>query len=161
MTKEFKVHMSGSSRLLVRISGPITELADMSGIRITPRQAVEVDLIHMTTINSSGIRTFRDWIGSLVNETIVLSYCPKVFIDQVNMVFNFLPTNVKITSFYVPYFCEESSEETNFLFRAGQEYAREGDDVKITWPRVLDSAGNEMKIDVNVAKYFVFLKTHG
>ncbi len=109
----------------------------------------------LKSINSIGI---REWIKLMQKlKTVQLSFleCPKVFIDQVNMIQGFAPTNTKILSFYVPYFNESNDSEKSILLVHGKHYT---DGKILELPKVLDEKGQEMEIDVVEAKYFKFLK---
>lgn len=70
----------------------------------------------VTTINSCGI---REWV-SLLNKlpatmSIVYENCPQVIIEQLSMVKGFIRDNIKVKSFYAPYFCESCDKESQHL----------------------------------------------
>ena len=89
------------------------------------------------------------------NAKINFNSCPKVIVDQINMVDGFLPTNGKVKSFFVPYFNDDAGSEKNVLFRYGTEFT-EG---QINPPAsVTDDQGNAMEMDVIESKYFKFIK---
>jgi anti-anti-sigma regulatory factor len=141
--------------LKVKMSGVIDEDAKLSEFSISGESKIEIDLNGVKSINSCGIREWLKWIGTAGSAQIKLFQCPKVIIDQINMVQGFLPINGKVLSFYVPYYSEESSEEKNILLSFGKDYT----DTEIKPPSsVLDEKGNVMEIDVVESKYFKFLK---
>jgi hypothetical protein len=83
--------------------------------------------------------------------------CPKIIVDQINMVAGFLPPAAIIESFFVPYYAESSGAEKMVLFVKDKEFK----DGELHPPAsVKDDAGEEMEMDVIEAKYFKFLK-HG
>ena len=138
-----------------KIIGNIDESFGQFNSQIPTFGKVEINLKDLKSINSSGI---REWIKLMLKMKPAQVYfyeCPKVFIDQVNMVQGFCPENAKIMSFYVPYFNDQSESEKNVLFVHGQHYV----DKKIqSLPKVVDDKGAEMEIDVVEAKYFRFIK---
>lgn len=154
----FQARISGRDRLLVRFSGPLTEVADLDPVRFKPNAPVEIDLGEVTTMNSVGVRSFGQWSNRLNNPIIELSHCPKVFINQLNLVRNLIPSRSRVISFYVPYFSESANEEKNVLFTSGLEYEKTAVGLQIRAPIVKTSGGSEMDLDVIPARYFQFLE---
>lgn len=155
-----KVIISGTDKLVIRMAGKINEAADLQLVNVPKAASIEVDLIDVTHINSVGIRQFRDWAMTLNTPVIWFSYCPRVFIDQVNMIDNFIPKHSRFMSFYVPYFSENTGEEKKVLFVHGEHFENKGGEVRMMWPVVTDSAGQGMELDVLPEKYFQFLSRY-
>ncbi len=155
-----KVQVSGKDRVVVRMSGKLNESADLQMVSLPPVSAVEIDLVDLTHINSIGIRNFRDWLLTVKAPELAFSYCPRVFIDQVNMVMDFLPKHAKVLSFYVPYYSDATGEDKLVLFTRGKEFQVVDGEVKLTFPEVLDSKGKEMDVDVIGDRYFGFLSKY-
>ena len=150
--------MLGREKLVMRISGKLNETAEFEMIRLPKSDSLEIDLVDLTLINSMGIRIFKDWVHRLGVPELRFSYCPRIFIDQVNMVSEFIPKNSKIHSFYVPYYNENSEEEKNVLFVRDEHFKLEDGEPMILAPEVKDSKGQAMEIDVLPEKYFAFIK---
>jgi len=154
---EFKAEKQGSSdEVKVRLQGHIDEDAQFAALGLDGAKKVVLDLDSVTAINSCGIREWIKWIRTApANSQIVYQKCPKVIVDQINMVAGFLPVNGKVESFYVPYYSEESGNEKMILFREGTEF-KQGE----VYPpdAVKDESGQAMEMDVIEAKYFKFLK---
>lgn len=150
--------MLGREKLVMRISGKMNESAEFDMIRLPKSESLEIDLVDLTLINSMGIRIFKDWVHRLEVPSLFFSYCPRIFIDQVNMVVDFIPKTSTIQSFYVPYYNEDSEEERNVLFVRNEHFKMENGEPVITFPDVKDSKGREMEIDVIAEKYFAFIK---
>ncbi len=151
-----KIQRQGS-HIQLSLGGTIDEDADFSLLDIRGGVEVAIDLSGIKSINSCGIREWIKWIASAGSAQVIYTKCPKVIVDQINMVDGFLPAKAKVASFYVPYFNEESGFEKNVLFRYGAEY-KEG---VLTPPKgVVDEEGNPMEMDVLEAKYFRFIKKH-
>lgn len=141
-------------KLTLKIAGTIDEDADFSQIATAGNTQIELDLEDLNSINSCGIREWIKWVGQTGASSIALVNCPKVIVDQINMVDGFLPVNGKVLSFFVPYFNEDVGSEKKVLFRYGNEFGDEG----VTPPKeVKDDDGNLMELDVIEAKYFKFL----
>jgi hypothetical protein len=143
-------------QLQLAFSGKIDEDADFSTVNISTTAKLEIDLDAVQTINSCGIREWIKWIRT-APASIHISYqkCPKVIVDQINMVEGFLPSGAEVKSFYVPYYNEDSGSEKNVLFLAGTHFGGG----KFNPPTdIKDPAGKPMEIDVIEAKYFKFLE---
>lgn len=150
---ECKIDKNGSA-FVVTLQGVIDEDADFGPHSLSGATSVHVDCEGIKSINSCGIREWINWISS-AQGSVVYDKCPKIIVDQVNMVQGFLPASGKLNSFYVPYYSEDSDEEKVVLFREGHEYTSQGD---LKPPAVVDSKGAEMEMDIIEAKYFKFLK---
>lgn len=160
MKEPLKIQVTGKDHMVVRLIGPISETSDLSTVRLPPHMPVELDLAGVTSINSVGIRIFRDWATKVSNATFHISYAPKVIIDQLNMITGMLPKQARVISFYVPYFSEESGEERNVLYLTGEHYRLVNGDVSVDDLVVKDSKGGLMEMDAMPERYFRFLKTY-
>lgn len=139
----------------VSVLGHIDEDADFSAASISGKGQVELDLDGIKAINSCGIREWIKWVNTASGAgKIVYKNCPKVVVDQINMVEGFLPSNGHVESFYVPYYSDDSGNEKNILFTHGKEFDNSG---VTNSPEVKDEDGSEMEMDVIEAKYFKFL----
>lgn len=144
--------------LIMAFSGQIDEDADFSKIVFPGGDRIVLDLEKVGSINSCGIREWIKWIRTAPpTAKLVYRYCPKVIVDQINMVAGFLPENGSVDSFYVPYYCESSGAEKMVLFQKGKEFKDSGE---VSPPSGIkcDESGEDMEIDVIEAKYFKFLK---
>lgn len=151
---DIKVNKAGD-KLNVSIGGTIDEDIDFSMYSLAGGQQVDIDMNQIKSINSCGIREWIKWMGTAGSASIQFINCPKVIVDQINMVDGFLPGSAKVQSFYVPYYNDDSGAEKNILFVRGTHF----DDGSLTPPEgVKDDSGNEMEMDVIEAKYFKFLK---
>jgi hypothetical protein len=137
--------------LLVHVSGKIDEDSNFSGCA-----SVILELENISAINSVGVREWIRWIKGFPSTLkLVVRKCPKIIVDQINMVSGFLPAGTVVESFYVPFFADISGEEKMVLFSIGKEYR--GGDV-FAPKQISDTTGAPMEMDVIEAKYFKFLK---
>jgi hypothetical protein len=151
---ELKMQASGDE-LKVAISGIIDEDVDFSAYKFADSKKVEIDFKGVKSINSCGIREWIKWLAPTKSAQLTFINCPKIIIDQINMVDGFLPSNGKVLSFFVPYYNDENGSEKNVLYKYGQEFS-EG---TVTPPaKVVDDSGAEMEMDVIESKYFKFIK---
>lgn len=139
----------------VKMSGTIDEDADFNQYSLAGVGKIDLFLGEVKSINSCGIREWIKWIGTAGAAPVTYSECPKIIVDQINMVQGFLPAQGRVISFFVPYYSEASGSEKNVLFTNGKDYTDSGE-IKV--PAVKDDEGNEMEMDVVEAKYFKFLK---
>lgn len=151
---EIKVEKSNPA-WKVSISGTIDEDADFNPHSLVGAPAVSFELGQVKSINSCGIREWIKWVGTAGGAAVEYNNCPKIIVDQINMVQGFLPASGKVKSFFVPFYNDDSGEEKSVLFTHGKEYTDSG---LAQPPEVKDSAGNAMEMDVVEAKYFKFLK---
>lgn len=155
LTKSEK--QQNGSDVIVTLAGHIDEDAQFTALDLSGASGkVVVDIEGVTAINSCGIREWVKWIRTAPNTTsVVFKKCPKVIVDQINMVTGFLPDNGKVESFFVPYYSDESGNEKMVLFEEGKQF--NGGEVNPP-AEVKDESGEAMEMDVIEAKYFKFLK---
>ena len=150
---EIKIEKSGAD-FKVAVSGVIDEDADFNPHSLAGSSSVSITMGGVKSINSCGIREWIKWIKTAATASVTYHECPKIIVDQINMVQGFLPANGKVMSFYVPYYNEEAGTEKNVLFTNGKEYSEN----KVNPPAsVTDEAGRPMEMDVVEAKYFKFI----
>jgi hypothetical protein len=138
----------------IAISGTIDEDVDFTAYSLGGINQMEFDLNSVKSINSCGIREWIKWLGTNSKAKMTYINCPKIIVDQINMVDGFLPKNGQVLSFYVPYYNDESGSEKNVLFRYGQEFTDAG---VVAPEKVVDDTGLDMEMDVIESKYFKFL----
>jgi hypothetical protein len=154
MSKKVIEITNEGSNYKVCLSGFLDEEVNFSECFCESPQQIEVDFSKLKSINSCGIRGWILWLRQYSNCKIIYINCPKIIIDQINMVDGFLPKNVVINSFYVPYYSEISDSKKDILFTYGKEFSEN----KVTPPNeIVDELGNPMEMDVLVKKYFKFL----
>lgn len=138
----------------VRISGVIDEDVDFTPHSLAGAKTVNMELGAIKSINSCGIREWIKWVGTAGGANINYIECPKIIVDQINMVQGFLPASGKVVSFFVPYYCDDAGSEKYVLFNYGKEFT----DNEVKPPQeVKDDEGNLMEMDVVEAKYFKFI----
>ena len=151
---DVKMNKAGG-QLTVQMAGTIDEDVDFNQFNLGGNSQVNIEMTGIKSINSCGIREWIKWMGTASGAAITFENCPKVIVDQINMVDGFLPATGKVKSFQVPYYNDDSGSEKNVLFRYGTEF----DDSSVNPPAsVKDEEGNEMEMDVIESKYFKFLK---
>lgn len=150
---EVKKEQSGA-QVKMKLVGIIDEDVDFKEFSVSQVPDLAIDLQDLKSINSCGIREWIKWLSENASGKIELHNCPKVIVDQINMVEGFLPKNGKVLSFYVPYFNEENGSEKNVLFKLGTEFTDSGVNPPAS---VKDDDGQPMEMDVIEAKYFKFI----
>lgn len=129
----------------------------LDGVEVNPDFDLHLDLKELKGLNSLGIRNFYEWSKKIQCQRLRLFYCPRAFINQLNLVDSFLPTKAEIESFFVPYYSEITGEDASVLFTKFLEYKKEGDAVKLSAPVIFDSQGHRMEMDIFRDQYFRFL----
>lgn len=142
--------------LVLEVKGNIDEDANFTPPDLGSHMAVALDLEEVTAINSVGIREWIKWVKTMpASVKLSVRRCPKIIVDQINMVAGFLPSGTIIESFYVPYYADSSGNEKMILFHNGKEF-KNGE--LFAPEEVKDETGEAMEMDVIEAKYFKFLK---
>lgn len=153
---QFKVEKASDGEAVVlAFEGSVDEDAIFSSIEVVGGKIV-LDLKKVSSINSCGIREWIKWVQTIPSSAnITYKNCPKVIVDQINMVAGFLPENATVESFYVPYYSEDTGNEKMVLFTRGKEFSESG----VAAPEEIkdEETGDEMEMDVIEAKYFKFL----
>jgi hypothetical protein len=151
--KKIKLRSEGSKYFL-DISGAMDEDLSYDNLQLNTPIELVVNFEKIVTINSCGIREWIRWMMQYANMKITYRLCPKVIVDQINMVDGFLPKDGIVESFFVPYFNEDTGTEIQVLFSQGKEFDQNG----IHPPQEIpDNAGRPMEMDVIESKYFRFL----
>jgi hypothetical protein len=151
---EIKIEKAGQN-FKAQVAGVIDEDVDFTTYSLAGATQIDFYLGNIKSINSCGIREWIKWVGTAGNAVINYFECPKIIVDQINMVQGFLPVTGHVKSFYVPYYNDDSGSEKNILFTHGKEFT----DTTLTPPAAIkDDEGNAMEMDVVEAKYFKFIK---
>jgi hypothetical protein len=155
--KSFKMEKDIKDRALtLRLGGSIDEEMSLNDMDIDQYKTVFIDVGQIEFINSVGSREWVKWMKDL-NTDIKLRFlnCPKIFIDQANMIEGFVPQHATIDSFSVPYFCEGCE---NLTFNTYQTTEIQGKVDRI--PEFVDCehCGKKAEIDVVPSTFFKFLR---
>ncbi len=144
------------ARLAIAVAGNVDEDANFVPVDIGAFTQVVLDLQGVSAINSVGIREWIKWVKQIPTTVqLTVRNCPKIVVDQINMVAGFLPPATVIESFFVPYYADATGSEKMILFSNGKEFKGGA----LTPPgEVKDDSGEAMEMDVIEAKYFKFLK---
>lgn len=144
------------SKLALKVAGQVDEDANFQPVDVGASKEVVLDLDAVTAINSVGIREWIKWVKAFpASVKLSVRKCPKIIVDQINMVAGFLPPGTTIESFYVPYYADATGSEKMVLFTNGKEFT--GGNLQAP-AEVKDDSGEAMEMDVIEAKYFKFLK---
>jgi hypothetical protein len=154
MTNNIKFTKNGD-HLLVQLKGSIDEEVNFAPDLLKGANFFVFDFADVKSINSCGIREWIRWLLPHTNAKVVYRNCPKIIVDQINMVDGFLPATATVESFYVPYYSEDTGEEKHVLFTYGKDYSDQGVNLPTN---VVDSKNQPMEIDVIESKYFRFLQ---
>lgn len=163
--KEFSLDIQKDGPVLkVSISGSINESAKFpESLNWGPIDQFDFDFEGLQYINSYGIYCWVQWFNQLTTTypeiPIFFHHCPQVLVDQVNNVDGFLPHgDTRIESLYVPYYCEETEDCHQVLFRNGQEYDLDHPDKPVNFPEAKCPDTDEaLELDILPEKYFHFL----
>ncbi len=153
-----QIHSQKNENILIyEFKGPIDEDAVFPQFDFADITDIVFNFDGVTVINSCGIREWIRWIrGIPENLSMKFLKCPKVIVDQMNIVDGFLPARSQLESFYVPYFCEACNAVTEILFTAGVEFEH----AQVNPPQNISctNCSKISELDVIESKYFKFLQ---
>ena len=143
--------------LSLTLKGQIDEEADYSGVRTDGIRTVAIDFAGVALINSTGIQRWIKFLGSFPKgTTMVFSRCTIRVVTQINLFPGFLAgRQVKIASFYAPYFCEACDSSCDILLETAK-YFPEGAAAKAP-PMRCPRCSGPAEFDGIEKKYFLFL----
>ena len=146
---------NNAGKVNVDIIGSVDENFNQYVKDVPKTGEIELSLQALKSINSTGIREWIKLMQSMTGAQISFVNCPKIFIDQVNMVSGFIPPTSKVLSFYVPYYNEDLDKEALVLYKMGENYTANSVQVQDHYK---DEQGNMYELDVVKAKYFKFIQ---
>lgn len=144
----------GSTRTFL-LEGHFDEHAVLPPVTAGSFQKIVVDFGKINSINSVGVRSWIKWAMEL-GKVGPVSYvnCPKVIVDQMNMVAA-LAKSGTIDSFFTPYYCENCNTSHQVLFVRSKDYQNGSLNPPKTRPCPKCQSTSEM--DVIEKNYFKFL----
>ena len=129
---------------------------------------LSINLGRMESINSRGIKTwilFIDELNKYPALNVKLENCPRIFVDQINLVDGMLSEKVKVNSLLIPIFCNKCEESFDVFQEVESLNAEKIEDidslidkVKATPCDSFPGCKREFEIDVVADLYFKFLK---
>jgi hypothetical protein len=150
-------HKKTKDTLEIQVAGTINEDARFDTLDMSNSKTVNIDLKDIVAINSCGVREWVKWIDSIPKGTsIQYRNVPSAIIDQMNMIFGFLPENARVDSFFVPYYCESCLLVTPLLINIQKD--SDVSHLKIEDSIPCQKCKNPAELDILGAKYFKFLK---
>src|SRR5262245_49973095 len=103
--------------LHIEINGVLDENGTLPELELVQGR-LEIDLSGLKMINSMGCRIWLKWIrNAKALKGTSLVRCSPAFINQLNLMHGFIPEDVKVRSFFVPYMCESCGKEQLLLFK--------------------------------------------
>lgn len=157
---------SDGTEALVSFDGMLDENVSLGKIQLDDPKIISFDLSGLRLLNSSGIRSWLQWIRALEKRSprpiVYFKKCTRPVIDQINAVSGFLPEGSVIVSFYVPYYCDACSHAESMLLESGKDYVRATAETPMNVKYPTDpkcaQCGAVMELDVMPARYFAFLQ---
>lgn len=158
--------LPGETSLQVDLAKEITENTKFDAMDFsvfTKAKEVVVDFERVNYINSSGVRSWIHWnqrvLGLNPNLIFIFKHCPKVVVDQINYIGQFMPPGSVVDSLYVPFYDKDRDQIKNVLLKRGVDFreASAGQKEFITLPQVKSEQGVELELDVSPEIYFKFL----
>jgi hypothetical protein len=150
---QISVTNTDANRMTIAISGPINETARFPDLKSDSQ--ITVDLTKVTGLNSVGIRAWCLWVQRVRPPAeMVLVGCPVIVVKNFKSITGFLNDQCRVFSFVVPYYSSRTGERGQVLATWGKHFDSRG---MIGLPRLNDSEGQPMELDVVEETYFKFL----
>ncbi|MBA2405430.1 MAG: hypothetical protein H0V66_11710 [Bdellovibrionales bacterium] len=147
----YKTEKQGENTIFY-LTGKIDEDFRRKDIELNDLKKVTFNFRDLTMINSCGIREWIDFLKSQPND-MAINYeeCTPIIVTQMNIISGFLRPNIKVLSFYAPYFDPSDDTESMHLIQSK--------DITATLPPVVkNEKGDQLDFDAHPEKYFHFLK---
>lgn len=134
--------------LFISLQGRLDEDADLKNISNPQSRPIVIDFDQLTFINSNGVKLWIEFISALRSDTtLIYQRCPKILVDQFNMVKGLYTNNTQIESFYAPYYDEKSDSEEMKLITPQDVIAGKA-----------PHFGDHLEFDAIEEQYFFFLQ---
>ena len=150
---QFQIEQKGT-KTIIAIQGAIDEDTSFPQIPKETKE-IELNLLQLSGLNSLGIKSWVTWTKTFGPAQLFLRDCPRIIVEQMNMIEGFIPAGSKVESFLVPYFCEADESELMVKWVRGTHYK---DGNTIAFPEVKDEKKRNYEMDVSKDKYFRFIK---
>jgi len=152
MTKLIVDCNTNSNVTICTIVGTIDEdfdpkLFDLSG------KTVIFDFNILEGLNSCGIREWIKFVSGIKDKRIVYDRCPRLLVDQMNMIKGFLPSGASVRSVYAPFFSPKEEEEIDLLI------SLEGFNESMLENQFHPKTKSPLEFDDLPSQYFAFLKS--
>ena len=160
--KQFEVEAEQSGeQLTLRFSGFLNEEADFTQIPESQAQNVALNLEQLEGSNSLGLKKWISWITP-VSQTaqITIEKAPPEIVNQMSILSGFVPKGAKVSSIFVPYYCDSCGHEENILFENGSGFVTGTAETKPGYridDRPCTQCGADAEADVLPEAYFKFL----
>lgn len=133
------------------LSGNLDENFDFKEMTFDAKSVV-FDFNSLVFFNSVGIRDWINYLKSLPVVEVVYRNCPRILVDQFNMIEGFFTEKTKVRSVYAPFYCPESDEEIDILIDI-----QNNDHEKVS-SMLHPISGKYLEFDDIPEQYFSFLR---
>ncbi len=107
----------------VALEGAIGETTPLFILPTHDIKEMIVDMTSVTYINSIGVKHWIMWTMKMPKQmSVKLVNCPFVIVNQASIVVGFIPKNMTIESFRMPYVCEGCGHEELLMANRGSEF---------------------------------------
>lgn len=153
----------GSQQEVLTLSGAIDENSNFKKISLSKINQLVIDLGGIIHVNSMGLKNWSIWVKGLAKYPggIVLRHCPKIIVNQINILHGFLPPGATVESIEVPFYCEECNTEFSYFAVRGKDYiektADQSEKILMQFVKKCERCGAAAHADIIEIKHFKFL----
>jgi Zn finger protein HypA/HybF involved in hydrogenase expression len=158
----YQIHDNGNASATLELKGYFDEFAKLpEDTELAKFNKITVDFGEVGFINSGGIKI---WINFLEKSNLVerahfsFTRCPRIIVDQINMIDGFFPKGGKVISVYVPLYCEECDKNYDILLEM-DKFDTDFDDLVNRVPQQTSEQGRKCRnweVDIVPKRYFRF-----
>lgn len=143
--------------MTVRFKGFLDEAYEFPDISQPIKGRLDIDLLDLDLMNSTGSRNWVMWIKSIrASEGIFLHNCPPQFISHASILVGLIPAWVTVQSFFVPYFCESCGASERTRHELGKDFM-DFASLKVRDQIVCPVCSASMRLDVMKDSFLRFL----
>ena len=162
----FKTESLDVKKLRLSIFGYLNEDSVLPDdlVNVSELTELHVDFKNLEFINSTGIKLWISFVSNLEENPSLKIYfhnCRTIIVNQINLIYGFLPKNAEVCSVYVPVYCSSCDSSYDILY----DIVEGQFDEKKVAEKIMDKAVREysscernLELDIVPRLYFKFLK---
>ncbi len=165
MQENLKVEVQATGPTLnLKFIGSISETSKFPEMSLEKITEISLDFGDVTYINSAGVRHWIKWMWHFEKEKDGLSFsirrCSPRIVRQIHAINSFVPKSTSITSFLIPYECDNCSHSFEKLFNVEPSFKTNLATLKAVLNETVlcPKCGSKMELDAIPEDYFVLIQ---
>ena len=156
MDFSYKIKTEGGNTQ-IDFCGDLNENAELPDTAKKFSGELRVNLKQVTGLNSLGCRKWIHWFKTVTTEGgVALVHCPALIIGQINILSGFVPDDVAVESFYVPYTCDQCGRSHAQFVESSAVFGADGS-LQVPAEMPCPQCSGILEIEYTPQTYFSFL----